>query len=257
MENEIIIKDSNEVQNYMDFSSDNILMLAEQAEKRIDAVKKIMSAALKITNENDWCLIGGKPYLQEAGASKVARLFGVSWKIGNPEIITDGQGYKTYIFKGIFTLNNESIEAEGSRSMKDDFFMKVKDYEKSTKDKTVYKTKSLDEIDERDVRMSAYTNCINNGIKRLVPGIRNLKLEDLEKADFDTQSIPGFTFNNGSKGGTSAKSTDTGLVCSCCGKGITQAEASYSEGKYGARLCRVCQKNPQPPKEEVDPILGE
>lgn len=247
MENEIIIKDSNnEVQNYMDFSSDNILMLAEQAEKRISAIKKIMKASLSVTNENDWCLIGGKPYLQEAGAGKIARLFGISWQIGKPEIMVDSQGYKTYIFKGVFTMNNDSIEAEGSRSMKDDFFTGKGE-----------KKKSVDEIDERDVRMSAYTNCINNGIKRIIPGIRNLKLEDLESAGLETKSISGYTFKTGSQGGTSAKSTDTGLVCECCGKGITQDEASYSEAKFGAKLCRVCQKNPPQPKEEVDPILGE
>lgn len=232
MENEIIIRDSNEIQNAMDFSSDNILMLAEQADKRINAIKKIMSASLSVTNENDWVLIGGKPYLQEAGASKVARLFGISWKIGNPEIITDSQGYKTYIFKGVFTMNNDSIEAEGSRSMKDDFFTGKGE-----------KKKSVDEIDERDVRMSAYTNCINNGIKRIIPGIRNLKLEDLESAGLETKSINGYTFKTGSQGGTSAKSTDTGLVCSSCGCEISQAEASYSQGKFGTHLCRTCQKN--------------
>ena len=246
MENEIIIRDSNEVQNAMDFSSDNILMLAEQAEQRINAIKKIMKASLSVTNENDWCLIGGKPYLQEAGASKVARLFGISWKIGEPKIEVDAQGYKTYIFKGLFTMNNDSIEAEGSRSMKDEFFMGKGE-----------KKKSLDKIDERDVRMSAYTNCINNGIKRIIPGIRNLKLTDLENAGIETKSISGYTFKTGSQGGTSTKATDTGLVCDCCGKGITQAEASYSEAKYGSRLCRVCQKNPPQPKEDIDPILGE
>lgn len=245
LENEIIVREQNEV-NGLDFTSDSIMELARQAEERIVAVKKIMNAALMITNENDWVLIGGKPYLQETGASKVARLFGISWKIENPQILVDNQGYKTYIFKGTFSMNNDSIEAEGSRSMKDDFFTGRGE-----------KKKSVDEIDERDVRMSAYTNCINNGIKRLVPGIRNLKLEDLEKANLDTKTISGYTFKTGSQGGTSAKSTDTGLVCDCCGKGITQAEASYSEAKFGAKLCRVCQKNPPQPKEEVDPNLGE
>jgi hypothetical protein len=247
MENEIIIKDSGEVQNYMDFNSDNILMLAEQAEKRINAIKKIMKASLSVTNENDWCLIGGKPYLQEAGAGKIARLFGISWKIDKPEVLIDSQGYKTYIFKGVFTMNNDSIEAEGSRSMKDDFFTGKGD-----------KKKSIDEIDERDVRMSAYTNCINNGIKRIIPGIRNLKLEDLEQAGLETKSISGYTFKTGSQGGTQpTKAESSGIVCECCGASVTQRVASYSQGQFGRILCMACQKNPQPPKEETDPILGE
>ena len=236
LENEIIVREQNEV-NGLDFTSDNIMALARQAEERIVAVKKIMNAALMITNENDWVLIGGKPYLQETGASKVARLFGISWKIENPQILVDNQGYKTYIFKGTFSMNNDSIEAEGSRSMKDDFFVG-----RGTN------KKSIDEIDERDVRMSAYTNCINNGIKRLVPGIRNLKLEDLEKANLDTKAISGYTFKTGSQGGTQpAKAETSGVVCEICGASVTQRVASYSQGQFGRVLCMSCQK--QPPVE--------
>ena len=44
--------------------TDNILYLAQRAEQYIDAMNRIMDAALKITNELDWVLIGGKPYLQ-------------------------------------------------------------------------------------------------------------------------------------------------------------------------------------------------
>lgn len=233
LENEIVVREQNEV-NGLDFTSDNIMALARQAEERIVAVKKIMNAALMITNENDWVLIGGKPYLQETGASKVARLFGISWKIENPQILVDNQGYKTYIFKGTFSMNNDSIEAEGSRSMKDEFFTGRGE-----------KKKSIDEIDERDVRMSAYTNCINNGIKRLVPGIRNLKLEDLEKANLDTKTISGYTFKTGSQGGTQpAKAEASGVVCEICGASVTQRVASYSQGQFGRVLCMSCQKQP-------------
>ena len=54
----------------LDTSADNIMYLAEKADKMITAMNKIMSAALKITSEHDWTLIGGKPYLQESGATK-------------------------------------------------------------------------------------------------------------------------------------------------------------------------------------------
>ena len=56
-------------------SNDNLLAMAEQAERRIQAINRIMSASLKITNEKDWILIAVTPYLQESGATKVARLF--------------------------------------------------------------------------------------------------------------------------------------------------------------------------------------
>ncbi|MGN0804386.1 MAG: hypothetical protein ACI4MS_03280 [Candidatus Coproplasma sp.] len=214
----------------LDSSTDNILYLAEQADKYIIAMNKIMDAALKITSELDWCLIGGTPYLQESGATKVARLFGISIQlIGKPIIECDPQGYKTFTYKARFVLKDQFIECEGSRSASEEFFAGKG------------KTKKPDEIDERDVKMAAYTNCINNGIKRLIPNLRNIDVETLERAGLEVGKIRGYTFKTGSKGGNSGKKEDSGLTCSKCNAAITQAEASYSEAKYGARLCRKCQ----------------
>lgn len=216
----------------LDTNTDNILYMAERAEQYINAMNKIMAAALKITTELDWVLIGGTPYLQESGATKVARLFGISWQlIGKPEVTCDPAGYKTFTYKARFFFNNQFIEAEGSRSMKDDFFAKKKDG-----------LKSPDEIDERDVKMSAYTNCINTGIKRLIPNLRGIDVATLEQAGFDCSKIRGYTFKTGSKGGNTGKAEDSGLVCSKCNKQITQAVASFSQGKFGAALCIDCQK---------------
>ena len=234
--NEIIIKETGEVHSGMDFGFDNIKMLAERADENIKAINKIMKASIAVTNENDWVLIGGAPYLQETGATKIARLFGVSWTMEKPEILMDNQGFKTYIFKGTFTLNNVSIEAEGSRSMKDDFFTGKGE-----------KKKSADEIDERDVRMSAYTNCINNGIKRLIPGVRNVKLEDLTTAGLDTKSIKGYTFKEKKEQGDAQKS---GPICSACEKSVTQTVASFSQGEFGRILCISCQKKAREKAQE-------
>jgi hypothetical protein len=215
----------------LDANPDNILYMAEQAEKYITAMNKIMAAALKITTELDWVLIGGQPYLQESGATKVARLFGISWQSnGNPEVIADAQGYKTFTHKMRFFLGGQFIDAEGSRSMRDEFFSGRGC------------TKKPDEIDERDVRLSAYTNCINNGIKRLIPGLRGIDVKTLEASGFDVAQIRGYTFKDGSKGGASNKADDSGLVCSKCNKPVTQSVASFSQGKYGAVLCMDCQK---------------
>lgn len=223
----------------LDSTTDNILALAQKADQYIEAMNKIMTAALKITNELDWCLIGGTPYLQESGATKVARLFGISWQIiGKPEVTCDPQGYKTYTYKARFYLNNQSIEAEGSRSMKDEFFTgKQKD-----RDGNPLQFKKPDEIDERDVRLAAYTNCINNGVKRLIPGLRNIDISVLENAGFDVGKIRGYVFKEGSKGGKGSKAENSGVVCSKCGKAITQAVASFSQSKFGEHLCIDCQK---------------
>lgn len=125
---EIIDKDitdltkENQGGGLLDASTENILYLARKADEYIEAMNKIMSAALKITTEYDWVLIGGKPYLQESGATKVARLFGISIQlIGQPIVVCDPDGYKTFTYKARFMLKDQYIECEGSRSMKDDF----------------------------------------------------------------------------------------------------------------------------------------
>ena len=109
-------------------------------------------------------------------------------------------------------------------------------------------TKKPDAIDERDVKMAAYTNCLNNGIKRLIPGLRGLDIKALEKAGFDTSQIKGYTFKSGSQGGNSGKAEDSGIVCEGCGAPITQKVAAFSQNKFGKALCMNCQKNP--PTEE-------
>lgn len=218
----------------LDASTDNILYLAEKADKYIEAMNRIMDAALKITSELDWVLIGGKPYLQESGSTKVARLFGISIQlIGHPTVEVDNEGYKTYTYKARFMLKDQFIECEGSRGMKEDFFAKA------GKDKPL---KKPDEIDERDVKMAAYTNCLNNGIKRLIPNLRNIDVETLEKAGLDTRRIAGYTFKDGSKGGTTKAAENSGLTCEACGKAITQKIASYAQSKFGKMICMDCQK---------------
>lgn len=216
----------------LDANTDNILYLAEKADQYITAMNRIMDAALKITNELDWVLIGGKPYLQESGSTKVARLFGISIQlIGTPTIEVDAEGYKTYTYKARFMLKDQFIECEGSRSMKEDFFAKTKNG-----------MKKPDEIDERDVKMAAYTNCLNNGIKRLIPNLRNIDVDTLARAGLDVSRLNGYTFKDGGKGGNSGKAEDSGLVCEACGAAVTQKVASYSQGKFRKILCMNCQK---------------
>lgn len=228
----------------LDSSTDNILYLAEKADQYITAMNKIMDAALKITNELDWVLIGGVPYLQESGATKVARLFGISIQlIGKPVVECDSLGYKTFTYKAKFILKDQFIECEGSRSSKEDFFAGKDDPEKNKK------KKKPDEIDERDVKMAAYTNCLNNGIKRLIPNLRNIDVDTLKRAGLNTEKIKGYTFKTGSKGGNSGKAEDSGIACEMCGKSITQKVASYSQAQYGQVLCMDCQKKATKPQK--------
>lgn len=213
----------------MEMDYDNILAVAERADKMVSALNKIMSAALKVTTPKDWVLIGGTPYLQETGATKVARLFGISTKIceGFPVVTRGEDGYPVYKYRMKFSIGKQSIEAEGMRSAGDEFFAGKE------------KKKSIDQIPLDDVERAAYTNCMNNGIKRIIPGLRNLDISDLEAAGIRPEK--GYTFKQGSRGGSSGKAADSGIVCSNCGSAVSQKVASFSQGKYGRALCMKCQ----------------
>lgn len=213
----------------MSVDYDNMLMVAERADKMVDAMNKIMRSAIRITKPKDWVIIGGTPYLQESGATKVARLFGISWRILDQHAEYDKDGYPTYFYRMEFVMGKNTIESEGSRCSKDDFFAGRN------------KKKSPDEVDIRDVRMAAFTNCINNGIKRILPGLRNIDIKDLEENGI--HGVNGYTFKEGSHGGKTKEEAAEGLVCSNCGAAVSQKVASYSQAKYGAILCMNCQRN--------------
>lgn len=221
-------------QEIVEVSPDTIFLMAEQAEKTIAALNKIMQAALQITTEKDWVVISGSPYLQESGATKVRALFGISWQINNsPDVESHTDGHRTYTYHGTFSFRGSQIDAEGSRSSKDDFFSKLKGGN----------TRSVDEIDMKNVRKAAYTNCINNGMKRILPGLRNIDIEALKAAGMDLNKIKGFSHGSGSKGG--AGQQGPAGTCEDCGAEINHSVKSFSESKFGKPLCMNCQKKGQ------------
>lgn len=155
-------------------SDNSLVALADQVEKRFDAMSKIKRIALKLTNSHDWVDQNGRPYLQASGAEKVARLFGISWRIFEPIFENLEGGHFSYTYKGEFSLSGATIEAIGTRSSKDGFFKKYS-YEGDKR-----KELPVSEIDRGDVQKAAYTNLLGNGITRLL-GIRNLTYEDLKE----------------------------------------------------------------------------
>ncbi len=153
-------------------SDDTLIHIAEQAEKRIDAVIKIKQVALKVTNANDWVDQEGKPYLMASGSEKIANLFNISWRIDEPTLEQEADGAVTYNYRGEFSLAGRTIQVEGSRSSRDTFFKKYI-YENGQK-------VGEKPLDRRDLKMAALTNLLGNGITRIL-GIRNLTYDDLEK----------------------------------------------------------------------------
>ena len=171
MENEVIVANGAEVPAIGDST---LLALAEQAEKRVMALNKIKRAALLATNARDWTDQNGNPYLQVSGAEKVARVFGIAWKIDEPIMEIEESGHFSYTYKGYFTVAGATIEAIGTRSSKDPFF---KRYAGRGDDRHELPPS---ELDKGDLKKAAYTNLLGNGITRLL-GLRNLTWEDLRE----------------------------------------------------------------------------
>jgi hypothetical protein len=154
--------------------------VADQAEKRIDAVMKIKRVSLKVTNPRDWTDQQGNPYLQVSGSEKIANLFNISWRIEEPLYDEEPNGHFTWTYKGYFTLGGRSIEAIGTRSSKDAFFNKYEYGEEGADGKKLKTLLPPSAIDKGDVKKAALTNLFGNGITRIL-GIRNLTWEDLKE----------------------------------------------------------------------------
>lgn len=156
---------------------DQLLAVAAAAERRIEAVNKIKSLSLRVTNSRDWTDQGGNPYMQVSGAEKVARLFGISWRLDEPARENHDDGHFDYTTKGYFSMGTAEIEVVGTRSSRDPFFI-------GRKDNPI----PASEIDRNDVKKGSVTNCIGNGITRLL-GIRNLTWDELESVGIKRDAV--------------------------------------------------------------------
>lgn len=167
--------------------------LIASAERRIASIEKIIALALKITNIHDWVDQNGKPYLAASGAEKIGRLFGVSWKIlGEPLKISSNDEKGVFYFyqvTGIFSLLKDTIHAIGTCSSKDQFFAKRGG-----------EFKPISEIDETNILKAAYSNCVVNGVTRLL-GIRNLTWEQVEASGLKRNTVAKVEYAAGGAGG--------------------------------------------------------
>jgi len=181
-----------------------IISIAEQAERRIEAFEKIKRYALRTTNVHDWVNEGGKPYLQDSGANKVARAFGVSWRLMPPEIeyLEGSGGHFIVNVKGDFAIGGAVIQAVGSRSSNDPFFTDRYEGQGEARHKV---KRPASEIDRGDVIKAAVSNCTNNGVKKLL-GLMNLTWEDLEEyADIKRGDVGSVDFKKGSRAPSSTQ----------------------------------------------------
>jgi hypothetical protein len=164
------------------------------AERRVAQIDKVVTLAIKRTNAQDWVDQQGKPYLTSSGAEKIARLFGVSWKILKSEKVNTNDEKGTFYFyqvTGVFSLagGKDSVEAVGTCSSKDQFFAKCGG-----------EFKPMSEVDETNIMKAAYSNCIGNGITRLL-GIRNLTWDQVHAGGIDSSKTAKVSYAAGGAGG--------------------------------------------------------
>lgn len=178
-------------------------------QERVWYMERVKQASLENTTENDWVLqyskSGPVPYLQASGCEKIARIFGVkvSGVTSSKYFKDQGLGNKNaYVWEymGTFALKaseGDSIECPGSRAADDPFFG------------------GQAVVDERDVKMAAYSNMMANGISRLL-GLRNLTVEMLQQAGLDPGQMRGVEYKGeqrstqtGKAAPSSASSSDT------------------------------------------------
>jgi len=184
-------------------ADDSLLAVAEQAEKRVEAMNKIKRMALRLTNPHDWVDQNSRPYLQASGSEKVARLFGISWRISEPILEHLDGGHFSYTYTGEFSLGGATIMAVGSRSSKDGFFKKYS-YDDGKRTEL-----PASEIDRGDVKKAAYTNLLGNGITRML-GIRNLTYDDLQEfAGISKNQISSVDYKKGGRSAPRSKPETT------------------------------------------------
>lgn len=164
---------------------DDLIDIARRAEQRVEAVKKIKELSMRVTNAGDWIDENRRPYLRVSGAEKVARLFGVGWRIDEPSIEEHPDGHVSYTYKGYFLMSGKEIEVIGTRSSRDPFFSRARggDVDPAT-------------INRGNVKKAAYTNCVGNGVTRIL-GIRNLTWEELAAAGIRREGSASVDRNSG------------------------------------------------------------
>jgi hypothetical protein len=101
--------------------------------------------------------------------------------VGEAVIETNDDGHYVVTYKGEFSWGGATIEAIGARSSREDFFsMRYKGGEKILL--------PADVVDRGNVKKSAFTNCIGNGVTSLL-GIRNLTWSDLAAAGIKRENV--------------------------------------------------------------------
>jgi len=169
---------------------DELERLAVLAERRVEAVRTIERAALRMTNHYDWVDMNGRPYLTATGAEKMGALFGISitdLQVEEVQRKDDRGEWIEFVAKARFSMGSRQIEAIGTASTRSKLFGWAKG-----------ELKPIEEVDLPSIRKAAISNCKRNGILTLL-GLRSPTYEDLKAAGVDVSKIARVEFQK--KGG--------------------------------------------------------
>lgn len=172
----------------------NIDVIIQQAEKRVDTLKKVLGIAMKRLSHYDILDQSGKPYVCSTACQKLMPVFGINSKCIAYEkrVDTDDAGlYYIYVYKGTFYWAGGSIEAIGTCSSRDKFFA----WDSANK---AWKALSL--VDEASVMKAAYSNMEVNGVSRLL-GLKNLTWDQLTEFGFAKDKVQKVEYASGGAGG--------------------------------------------------------
>jgi len=210
--------------------------LAKNIDRFIEARKKIWQGILKLAMPGDWVVFESKDLdgnvrssvcLSGPGAERIAGLgvkF-VNWKEAKKEIGEDDKGpWYRYWWECDAIFGGRILKAIGRASSRDKLFFMVRG-----------EMRELSEIDEGNVKVAGYHNCMKEGVKLLF-GLRNIPKEEFEKAGIE------LTYARRVKLEEKPKEKAEKPRCKNCGREITQDEVAASK-KYcaGILLCGDCQ----------------
>ena len=169
---------------------ERLRVLAETAEERVQLMDRIIRASLAVCRPQDWVDLGGRPYPTEAGAERMARLWGIHIRVvEGPERIDRGDHYiyRTKVHARSDLLGR-STEVVGMRSSRDPFFcVRYITQPDGTRRREIL---PMEAVDERAVAVASQTNAKVRAIGELL-GLRGLSWEDLERYGFTPERAAG------------------------------------------------------------------
>lgn len=219
--------------------------LAENIDRFLTAREKIWHGILKMAKPDDWVVFESRTKegkvrssvcLTGAGAERIASLSPgiqfVNWKEAVKEVGEDENGpWYRYWYECDAIYGGRIIKAIGRASSRDKFFFLH-----------YGKMRDLSEIDEGNIKIAAYHNCMKEGVKILF-GLRNIPKEEFEKAGISLVYARKAEFP--SKEEAQAKKEKAQAKkprCQSCGREISQEEVASSRKSCGDHLlCGNCQ----------------